>query len=52
MIIIDLFDIDIHIFTVIKILFNLGVRFNYKILKFNFYDYPIFTNKLNTLILK
>ena len=29
MIIIDLFDIDIHIFTVIKFLFNLGVRFNY-----------------------
>ena len=24
----DLFDIDIHIFTVIKFLFNLGVRFN------------------------
>ena len=29
MIIIDLFDIDFHIFTVIKFLFNLGVRFNY-----------------------
>ena len=29
MIIIDLFDIDIHIFTVIKFLFNLGGRFNY-----------------------
>ena len=29
MIIIDLFDIDIHIFTVIKFLFNLVVRFNY-----------------------
>ena len=29
MIIMDLFDIDIHIFTVIKFLFNLGVRFNY-----------------------
>ena len=29
MIITDLFDIDIHIFTVIKFLFNLGVRFNY-----------------------
>ena len=28
MIITDLFDIDIHIFTVIKFLFNLGVRFN------------------------
>ena len=27
----DLFDIDIHIFTVIKFLFNLGVRFNYMI---------------------
>ena len=25
----DLFDIDFHIFTVIKFLFNLGVRFNY-----------------------
>ena len=30
MIIIDLFDIDFHIFTVIKFLFNLGVRFKYK----------------------
>ena len=29
MIIIDLFDIDFHIFTVIKFLFNLVVRFNY-----------------------
>ena len=29
MIIMDLFDIDIHIFTVIKFLFNLVVRFNY-----------------------
>ena len=29
MIIIALFDIDFHIFTVIKFLFNLGVRFNY-----------------------
>ena len=29
MIITDLFDIDIHIFTVINFLFNLGVRFNY-----------------------
>ena len=29
MIITDLFDIDFHIFTVIKFLFNLGVRFNY-----------------------
>ena len=28
MIIIDLFDIDFHIFTVIKFLFNLVVRFN------------------------
>ena len=28
----DLFDIDIHIFTVIKFLFNLGVKFNYIIL--------------------
>ena len=25
----DLFDIDIHIFTVIKFLFNLGVRIKY-----------------------
>ena len=25
----DLFDIDFHIFTVIKFLFNLGVRFKY-----------------------
>ena len=33
MIIIDLFDIDFHIFTVIKIfIFNLGVRFKYIIL--------------------
>ena len=30
MIIIDLFDIDIHIFTVIKFLFNLVVKFKYK----------------------
>jgi len=29
MIIIDLFDIDFHIFTVIKFLFNLVVRFKY-----------------------
>ena len=29
MIIIVLFDIDIHIFTVIKFLFNLGVRIKY-----------------------
>ena len=29
MIIIDLFDIDFDIFTVIKFLFNLGVRFKY-----------------------
>ena len=29
MIIIVLFDIDIHIFTVIKVLFNLVVRFKY-----------------------
>jgi len=29
MIIIDLFNIDFHIFTVIKFLFNLGVRFKY-----------------------
>ena len=28
-IITDLFDIDIHIFTVIKFLFNLVVRFKY-----------------------
>ena len=37
MIIIDLFDIDIHIFTVIKFLFNLGVRFNYIIRAINYY---------------
>ena len=30
----DLFDIDIHIFTVIKFLFNLGVRFKYIHLNF------------------
>ena len=29
MIIIDLFDIDFHIFTVMKFLFNLGVRIKY-----------------------
>ena len=29
MIIMDLFDIDFHIFTVIKFLFNLGVRIKY-----------------------
>ena len=29
MIVIDLFDIDFHIFTVIKFLFNLGVRIKY-----------------------
>jgi len=33
MIIIDLFDIDFHIFTVIKFLFNLGVRFKYICIK-------------------
>ena len=32
MIIIDLFDIDFHIFTVIKFLFNLGVRIKYIII--------------------
>ena len=37
MIIIDLFDIDFHIFTVIKFLFNLVVRFKYKDL--NIYIY-------------
>ena len=29
MIITDLFDIDFHIFTITKFLFNLGVRFKY-----------------------
>ena len=29
----DLFDIDFHIFTVIKFLFNLGVRFKYILFK-------------------
>ena len=29
MIITDLFDVDIHIFTVIKFLFNLVVKFKY-----------------------
>ena len=33
MIIIDLFDIDFHIFTVIKFLFNLGVRIKYIYIK-------------------
>ena len=35
MIIIDLFDIDFHIFTVIKFLFNLVVRFKYILLVMN-----------------
>ena len=49
MIIIDLFDIDFHIFTVIKFLFNLGVRFNYIFnlgVRFK-YIYLNFTTKLN-----
>ena len=33
MIITDLFDIDIHIFTVIKFLFNFVVKFKYILLK-------------------
>ena len=37
MIIIVLFDIDIHIFTVIKVLFNLVVRFKYILLNKYFY---------------
>ena len=42
MIIIDLFDIDFHIFTVIKFLFNLVVTLRFK------YDiYLNFTTKLN-----
>jgi hypothetical protein len=36
MIIMDLFDIDFHIFTVIKFLFNLGVRIKYIVIKFLF----------------
>ena len=37
MIIIDLFDIDFHIFTVIKFLFNLVVRFKYVINSYKTY---------------
>ena len=36
MIITDLFDIDIHIFTVIKFLFNLVVKFKYILLGVRF----------------
>ena len=41
MIIIDLFDIDFHIFTVIKFLFNLVVRFKYIYIIINrhYYDH-------------
>ena len=35
MIITDLFDIDIHIFTVIKFLFNLVVKFKYIYITFS-----------------
>jgi len=45
MIIMDLFDIDIHIFTVIKFLFNLGVRFNYIIYIFRVLEVTIY-NKI------
>ena len=41
MIIIDLFDIDFHIFTVIKFLFNLVVRFKY--IWYIHIDFHIFT---------
>ena len=34
----DLFDIDIHIFTVIKFLFNLVVKFKYKYIIINVYE--------------
>ena len=43
----DLFDIDIHIFTVIKFLFNLGVRFNYIYLKVKFN----INNKIITVVI-
>ena len=43
MIITDLFDIDIHIFTVIKFLFNLVVKFKY--------IYILLTHKLNEIFL-
>ena len=43
MIIIDLFDIDFHIFTVKNFLFNLGVRFKYiyfyNLIKFYYLNY-------------
>ena len=46
MIIIDLFDIDFHIFTVIKFLFNLVVRFKYIHIydKFVAFEINIYTN--------
>ena len=43
MIIIDLFDIDIHIFTVIKFLFNLVVKFKY-IKKIYIFYYILYIN--------
>ena len=39
----DLFDIDFHIFTVIKFLFNLGVRIKY--------IYIFHTHKLNEIFI-
>ena len=36
MIIIDLFDIDFHIFTVIKFLFNLVVRFKFIVTSYEY----------------
>ena len=58
----DLFDIDFHIFTVIKFLFNLVVRFNYIYVlliltpklnkKFYIYIYLNLTPKLNKNFIK
>ena len=37
----DLFDIDFHIFTVIKFLFNLGVRIKYIYIHVKYYLHVI-----------
>ena len=47
MIITDLFDIDIHIFTVIKFLFNLVVKFKY----IKAYTYKLVKNLSSSKIL-
>ena len=50
MIITDLFDIDIHIFTVIKFLFNLVVKFKYIEQRMKRHVRILFTRHHNILI--